>query len=119
MPTQGESKPDSGALQAAEHVAGAHDLLKVLQDKIGEHPEIRDKHLVGLLQPCLPPTRNSKVVQRRQRAMASSAVRTAKMFSYISPPFRLATFAPARRAAVQFDVTKDPKGWQAENVQAV
>ena len=47
MPTLGESKPDSGALQAAEHVAGAHDLLKVLQDKIGEHPEIRDKHLVG------------------------------------------------------------------------
>jgi hypothetical protein len=42
MPTQGESKPDSGALQATEHVAGAHDLLKVLQDKIGEHPEIRD-----------------------------------------------------------------------------
>ena len=51
--------------------------------------------------------------------MISSAVRTAKMFSYISPAFRLATFAPARRAAVQFDVTKGPKGWQAENVQAV
>jgi hypothetical protein len=40
MPKQGESKPESGALQAAEHVAGAHDLLKALQDKIGKHPEI-------------------------------------------------------------------------------
>ncbi len=40
MQTQGESKSDSGARQAAEHVAGAHHLLKALQDKIGEHPEI-------------------------------------------------------------------------------
>ena len=40
MQTQGESKPDSSALQAAEHVAGAHDLLKAVQGKIGEHPEI-------------------------------------------------------------------------------
>jgi hypothetical protein len=40
MQTQGKSKPDSGARQAAEHVAGAHQLLKALQDKIGEHPEI-------------------------------------------------------------------------------
>ncbi len=66
MPTQGESKPDSGALQAADQVAGGklhelsatggllalakplnkgefvetHDLLKALQDKIGKHPEI-------------------------------------------------------------------------------
>ena len=40
MQTQGEFNPDSGARQAAEHVAGAHDLLKALQDKIGKHPEI-------------------------------------------------------------------------------
>jgi hypothetical protein len=40
MPTQGENKPDSGPRQAAEHVSGAHDLLKALRDKIGEHPEI-------------------------------------------------------------------------------
>jgi len=40
MPTQGESKPDSGARQAAEHVAGAHRLLKALQDQIGENLEI-------------------------------------------------------------------------------
>ena len=40
MQTQGESKPESGARQAAEHAAGAHLLLKALQYKIGEHPEI-------------------------------------------------------------------------------
>jgi hypothetical protein len=40
MQTEGESKLDSGAPQAAEHVAAAHDLLKALRDKIGEHPEI-------------------------------------------------------------------------------
>jgi len=40
MQTEGESKPDSGAPQAAEHVAAAHNLLKALRDKIGEHPEI-------------------------------------------------------------------------------
>lgn len=39
MPKQGESNPDSGR-QAAEHVAGAHNLLTVLRDKMGEHPEI-------------------------------------------------------------------------------
>lgn len=40
MQTQEESKPESGPRQAAEHVAGAHHLLKVLQERIGEHPEI-------------------------------------------------------------------------------
>ena len=40
METQGDSNPDSGVRQAAEHVQGAHRLLKALQDKIGEHPEI-------------------------------------------------------------------------------
>ena len=40
MQTEGESKPDPGVPQAAEHVAAAHDLLKALRDKIGEHPEI-------------------------------------------------------------------------------
>lgn len=40
MPTQDENKPDPGPRQAAEHVSGAHDLLKALRDKIGEHPEI-------------------------------------------------------------------------------
>jgi hypothetical protein len=40
MPTQGESKPESGQREATENVAGAYHLLKTLQDKIGEHPEI-------------------------------------------------------------------------------
>ena len=35
-----DQKPASDPRQAAEHVAGAHRLLKVLQEKIGEHPEI-------------------------------------------------------------------------------
>jgi hypothetical protein len=39
METQ-DQKPDSDSRQAVEHVAGAHRLLKVLQDKLGEHPEI-------------------------------------------------------------------------------
>jgi len=42
MPTQGESKPESDELTAAEHVAAANQLLKGLQAKIGEHPEIRE-----------------------------------------------------------------------------
>jgi hypothetical protein len=41
MPTQ-ESNPASGPKEAAEHVAAANQLLKVLQAKIGEHPEIRE-----------------------------------------------------------------------------
>jgi hypothetical protein len=40
MQTQGQVKPGSDAQKVAEHVSGAHRLLKVLQDKIGEHPEI-------------------------------------------------------------------------------
>jgi hypothetical protein len=40
MQTQGESKPESDQLQAAEHVAAAYHLLKALEEKIGEHPEI-------------------------------------------------------------------------------
>ncbi len=37
---QAESKPEPGPRQAAEHVAAASQLLKTLQTKIGEHPEI-------------------------------------------------------------------------------
>jgi hypothetical protein len=40
MPNQGKPKPDSGPHPAAEHVAGAHTLLKTLQSKVAEHPEI-------------------------------------------------------------------------------
>jgi hypothetical protein len=42
MPTEENSKPAAGSKQAAEHVAEANQLLKVLQAKIGEHPEIRE-----------------------------------------------------------------------------
>jgi hypothetical protein len=42
MQTQGESKLESGKKQAAEHVAGASQLLKALQSKIGKHPEIAE-----------------------------------------------------------------------------
>ena len=41
MPTQ-EPNPASGPREAAEHVAAANQLLKVLQAKVGEHPEIRE-----------------------------------------------------------------------------
>jgi hypothetical protein len=40
MQEQMESKPDAGSGEAAKHVAGAHALLKVLEAKIGDHPEI-------------------------------------------------------------------------------
>jgi hypothetical protein len=40
MPTQKEPKPDSGPQKVAEHVAGAHNLLKTLQGKVAEQPEI-------------------------------------------------------------------------------
>lgn len=38
MPT--EDKPERVSTQAAAHVASAHEILKALQEKIGEHPEI-------------------------------------------------------------------------------
>jgi hypothetical protein len=40
MPTPNEPKPDQGSAQAAEHVASAHQILKELQQKVGNHPEL-------------------------------------------------------------------------------
>jgi hypothetical protein len=40
MQAQDKPQPDLSSRQVAEHVAGAQGLLKVLQDRIGEHPEI-------------------------------------------------------------------------------
>ncbi len=40
MQDQKESKLDPGSGEAAKQVAGAHALLKALEGKIGEHPEI-------------------------------------------------------------------------------
>lgn len=40
MQDQKDSKADPGSGEAAKQVAGAHALLKALEGKIGEHPEI-------------------------------------------------------------------------------
>ncbi|MBZ5616296.1 MAG: hypothetical protein LAO23_19985 [Acidobacteriia bacterium] len=40
MPTPSEPKPAQDPAQAAEHVANAHQLLKELQQKVGNHPEL-------------------------------------------------------------------------------
>jgi hypothetical protein len=40
MKTDNERKPERSTAQAAAHVAGAHEILKALQEKIGEHPEL-------------------------------------------------------------------------------
>jgi hypothetical protein len=40
MQNEDQPKSDSGQHPAAEHVAGAHTLLKNLQGKVAEHPEI-------------------------------------------------------------------------------
>lgn len=58
MPTQEESKPEAGRFTAAEHVAAASQLLKALQAKIGEHPEI------------------GEAVNRLEMALASLGVQT-------------------------------------------
>ena len=44
MAQEEQKQPNSGQspTQAAEHVADAHQILKVLQDKIGEHPELAE-----------------------------------------------------------------------------
>jgi hypothetical protein len=40
MPIPSEPKPDHNPNQAAEHVAGAHQILKELQLTLGNHPEL-------------------------------------------------------------------------------
>ena len=40
MPTPSEPKTKQESNQAAEHVASAHRILKELQQKVGEHPEL-------------------------------------------------------------------------------
>jgi hypothetical protein len=42
MSTQGKQGPQSDSQQAAQHVASATQLLKALQHKVGEHPEIQE-----------------------------------------------------------------------------
>ena len=40
MPTPSKPRPKQDPLQAAEHVASAHQILKDLQKKVGNHPEL-------------------------------------------------------------------------------
>ena len=40
MPTPEPDVKINDAQQAADHVAGAYRLLKALEEKVGEHPEI-------------------------------------------------------------------------------
>jgi len=40
MSTPSKPKPEQNPVQAAAHVASAHQILKELQKKIGNHPEI-------------------------------------------------------------------------------
>jgi len=40
MPTPSEPKAEQDSIQAAEHVASAHQILKDLQQKVGSHPEL-------------------------------------------------------------------------------
>jgi len=40
MDTQGKSKPEQESNQAAAHIASAHQILKTLEEKVGDHPEL-------------------------------------------------------------------------------
>lgn len=40
--SQPEPRQDAEHAPVVEHVAGAHHLLKTLQDKIGQHPELAE-----------------------------------------------------------------------------
>jgi hypothetical protein len=40
MESQSEPTSEQNPDLASTHIAGAHDLLKVLQEKIGQHPEL-------------------------------------------------------------------------------
>ncbi len=40
MPTPSEPKPERIPAEAVEHVASAHKILKELQQKVGDHPEL-------------------------------------------------------------------------------
>ena len=40
MKKESERNPEPDPAQAAVHIAGAHQILKALQAKIGEHPEL-------------------------------------------------------------------------------
>jgi hypothetical protein len=35
-----DAKQGAGQTKAVEHVSGAHELLKTLRERVGEHPEL-------------------------------------------------------------------------------
>jgi hypothetical protein len=37
-----EPKPGAAQTKAVKHVSGAHELLKSLKERVGEHPELRE-----------------------------------------------------------------------------
>jgi hypothetical protein len=40
MEKESARNSEQGPARAAEHITNAHQILKVLQDKIGQHPEL-------------------------------------------------------------------------------
>ncbi len=42
MPAENDFKPDPEQTPAVDHVTGAHQLLKSLRGRIGEHPELAE-----------------------------------------------------------------------------
>jgi len=42
MPSSKSESPRKESAAAVEHVTGAHELLKTLQKKVGEHPELAE-----------------------------------------------------------------------------
>ena len=67
MPTPSEPKQEQNSAQAAEQVASAHQLLKELQQKLGNHPELGEA--ITKLEMAL----NILAIQDRRSAVAASA----------------------------------------------
>ena len=42
MESKSETNPKQDPTQATQHIASAHQALKALQEKIGQHPELGD-----------------------------------------------------------------------------
>lgn len=42
MPSSGSKPPDKAPAAAVAHLTGAHELLKALQKRVGEHPELAE-----------------------------------------------------------------------------
>jgi hypothetical protein len=40
METPSKNNPEHDPSQVTSHIAGAHQILKALQEKLGEHPEL-------------------------------------------------------------------------------